>query len=523
MKTTILTLFFFCLLPPGFSQTDSLSFTIQSAIGLGSGGYLPLYSGYRQHGKLNPNQQDGYLETQLHLPLLNRGKWKINTGVSYVLKPKIETSFFHEGFLNTSYGAIELRLGKNEMKNDWYNDVLGSGNFFHSTNARTITKAGAGIYTYTELPFFKYVEIKGALEVGLLEKDRPVSGAYYHEKFAYLKLAHLPFNPYVGLNHNAIFGGIDAIGQKLPSNFMEVFFAKNATNTPFIGDMVNAAGAHFGLFDLGFELPLDNNLMKVYFQQPISDNSGYLTKFSEDKDYIIGIEMELAAHAFLKGFLYENIYTQHQSGEGTSDPIINNQFYTLKQLNEMPDYDAFILNEYGITTSNATWDEFYEIIRDESNQGYRFNGRDDYYNNGYYPKGNTFHDMVIGTPLFTTKNRFEKLTGETLRERSFIINNRIQAHHVGIAGYYKDIAINFWFTFTYNMGTYAGKYGGNRFSWVPDTDYYFIRYNTGLQYLGLQVTKPGKNGLAYDLTLGLDEGRMGHSFGGLMKITYQIK
>lgn len=504
----------------GYSQIDSIELSVSTVIAAGSEGYLPHYVGFNKFGKLNPMTNDGYFEASFYYPIINKNKWKIETGIDYVVKPVLDESFFHQAFLNVHYGAISLRFGKNEINNDWYNDELGSGNLFQSQNARTLTKIGGGIWKYTPVPFFKYIEVKGAVEVGKFSNDRTIQDALYHEKFAYLKTAKLPINPFIGLNHNVMFAGSRPDGTELPSDFWEAFFAQSAINSGNASDSINAAGAHFGVFDLGFEMPFDKSLLKVSFGQPISDGSGISNNFTSNKDYVLAIEMVFEDHPFLKGIMYENINTTHQSGEGVPDPRVNGRFYTTGELNRIEDRDAFLLNELGIETENISQDEFMRILRLETNFGYKWGGRDDHYNNGQYPFGNTFHGLVIGNPLFTTRERFETATGETLNERLFIVNNRIVAHHVGVAAFYKDIDINLWLTWSYNYGTYAGKYGGNRGSWNLDEEYYFLNV-AGLQNMGVEFKKPfGK--IDARAIIGVDTGDFGTNVGTFLGVTYNI-
>ncbi len=501
-------------------QIDSLKLSVEGAAAVGIDGHLPFHVGHNRYGRLDPNSNDGYIQPSFYLPINIIGDLKIETGVDYVIKPDIDQSFFHQGFVNLTYDKIELRFGKNQNTNDWYNDDLGSGNLFRSRNSRTITRVEGGIYEYTPIPFFKYIEVKGMISVGWLEDERVIKDAKYHEIFAYLKTAKLPINPFIGINHNALYGGTKPDGTPLPSNFWEVFFASNATGSNNPSDSINAAGAHFGVFDLGFEIPFKNNLFKASFQQPISDGSGISSNFTSNKDYILYLELEFDDHPFIKSIVYENINTLHQSGEGTYDPIVNGQFYTIGQLLEINDKDQFLFDQYGIETTNVSDDEYLDIIRVESNFGYNWGGRDDYYNNGQYPLGNTFHRMNIGNALFTNADRFNELTGLTTSDREFIINNRIVGHHIGIATYYKNWDFNFLFTLTYNYGTYAGKYGGFRGSWNLDREYYFLNA-VGMQYLGLNVLNKNEK---FDFfgSLGYDSGDFGTSFGALFGVKYKI-
>jgi hypothetical protein len=503
-------------------QLDSLSMQVQSAIALGSAGYLPHYIGYNQMGRFDPNQQDGYLSLSFNLPLWTKNKWNLEVGADYILKPNIEESFFNEGYINLSWSEIALRLGKNDLTDTWYNHEIGSGNLFLSQNARNITKVGIGIWNFIPVPFIPFLEIKGAGTIGFLDRDQNSMEPLFHEKFVFLKTRNLPINPYVGLAHNVMFGGLDPMGIPLPSNFLDAFFARSAPNSGNPSDSTNATGAHFGTFDFGFTTKINGNILKVTIQQPISDNSGFANYFTISKDFVLGVNFEFENHPILKKFIYEHINTIHQSGEGLPDPIINGNYYTTGLLRQVEDLDGFLFDNFGILTNDISYAAFLDTIRDRTNFGYNWKGRDNHYNNDQYLEGNSYEGMVLGNPLFTTMNRFERATGETLREPNFIVNNRIIAHHFGLAFRLKEIDFTTWFTLTANYGTYTGKYSGRRFTWDYDPDYYFLNI-AGMQYMGIRMKKKGKRNIDYEGTLALDLGDFGINTGIMGRITYRIR
>jgi len=74
------------------------------------------------------------------------------------------------------------------------------------------------------------------------------------------------------------------------------------------------------------------------------------------------------------------------------------------------------------------------------NHGYRYGGRDDYYNHYLYKEGWTYNGRVLGTPLFTTRQK-ALLWGVPLSKfdsNQTITNNRVSAVHAGIKGTFKN-------------------------------------------------------------------------------------
>ena len=512
------------LYAPAFAQLDSAKVFVEAKTAVGTEGYLPQWVGYNQYGLLNPNENDGYLRAGATIPLLKKDKFSIETGIDAVLKPHdIENSFLNLAYGKIQYGAFSLKGGRYLLSENGFDHQLSSGNLFRSINTRPYWSGGFGIYEYTDLPYTKgYVQVKGNMEVGFLEDERPVQDALYHEKSAYIRSNNLPVNLILGFNHSVIFAGVQANGNELPSDFFEAFFAQNASNSGNSSDSINAAGAHFGLFDIGLEIPTKSGTLSAYIHQPISDRSGIKENFTQNKDNVIGIRFEFKDHPFLKSILYEHINTTHQSGEGTPDPIVNGEFFTLGELKALDNYDQFILDNFGIVTQNVTWEEFRDILEREANNGYAFSGRDDYFNNGQYPRGNTYFGLQFGNPLFTTQERLLTTNGTDGNYRLFIVNNRIVAHHLGVKGRIKSFDFKVLATFTVNYGTYAGLYGGSRTSIVEDLDYEF-RQTLSQQSFLFQVSKKINDRFTYTIDTGIDLGDFGNNLGLAATLRYHLK
>ncbi len=506
-----------------YGQLDSIQVSVTVAGSVGTIGYQPFHIGYNQFGKLDPNDQDGYLETSFRYPVIKREKWGIETGLDYVIKPDLSNSFFHQAYAKFNYQTFEVRFGKVQVNNSLYNDELGSGSFFQSQNARTITKGGFGIWDFSPIPFTKFIQVMGTFEVGRLEEDRPVSNAYIHEKSAYLKVANIPIEPFIGINHTVIFGGTNELGVELPSNFTKAMLAQQAVNSGNSSDSSNATGAHFGMLNIGFDLPFDdNNNFRFIFQQLISDASGFTDNYKKNHDYVITLNLELPDNRFIKNIFYENFNTVDQSGPGLTDPYINGRFFSTRDIRNVGDYDQFALNQLGIDTMDIGWPGILELVRDEVNNGYAFGGRDDHFNNDQYPNGNTFHQQVLGNPLMMTQDRFQTMTDKTTSDDKLIINNRVIAHHFGFGSQIGDYKVNLKATISHNYGTYAGLYGGSRRSWDIDTEYFF-RDVVSTQYVSLEGQRSFENGFTYAGTVAADYSLFGNNYGFFLRVTYAVR
>ena len=76
-------------------------------------------------------------------------------------------------------------------------------------------------------------------------------------------------------------------------------------------------------------------------------------------------------------------------------------------------------------------------------------GRDNYFNNGEYPSGWTYHGRTLGLPLITpmAANADGVVMG--------VENNRIRAHHIGIKGNMGLVPYGFKTTYSSNWGRFG--------------------------------------------------------------------
>ena len=509
-----------------YAQNDSIFAAVETK-GLVATDAAPHWLVYNQFGFFDVNvDSDLYTRAEVGGILADRGGFTFESEVDVLAKS--DEVFLHELYFNASWKGLYLQIGLNEVKNLYFPDELSTGNLFLSNNARTIPKVTAGILKYVDVPLTKgYLQIRGAISQGILESDRPVDNALYHEKYGYVRTQKLPINISFGFNHNALFGGT-LNGQELSSNFWEVFVGSSSSDSEFNGDMVNAAGAHFGVFDYGANLETDEIDIDVYYQQPWSRGSGLERFGAKNRDYVLGFLFNFKNIPWLDQLLYENVYTVHQSGAGLSDPFINGVGYNADQFAAL-DYDEFVLENYGIVADGLTFSEFDEIVRFESNNGLKYGGRESYYTNVSYPFGNTFQGNVIGNSLFLTRNRvaaLEPVNGPNIvdgrNNLNLVVSNRVQAHHFAFGGKISDIEYRAKVTYAQHWGTYSGLYGGNRYSWELNRNYFF-RDGAKNEIYYLMLAKTLENiPLRISFEASLDVG-FGRSLGGILGLRYQIK
>lgn len=453
-------------------------------------------------------------------------KFSIDSEVEFNLKSDISTSYFQQLYVNLNYGALQLKIGKEAYTIGQYSEELGLGSFFLSNNARPIPRIGGGFYQYTPLPIIgKYVEFKGAMNFGILNDDRSAykgtDKPLLHEKFLYLRSQSLPLNLHIGLNHSAQLGGTLYDGRELETDFLATFMGKGSAKLGG-GEESNAAGAHFGLYDFGLNWHINKHTFQVYFQKPFSDGTGRRFK---SKDKILGLLFNSNKKGFISEVNYEYINTMHQSGLGNSDAIVNGKIVFI---NQIEDLDQFMHDNFDIITSGISKETAWNFLKEKLNYGHEFGGRDGYYDNAYYLMGLSYHHRNIGNSLLTNKatiKTYHKDFDE--REDSFFVNDRIVAHHLGLAGYLGNgFSHRIKLTYTNNFGTYQAANGYERWASINDPEYYNSYYfKDGLKqaytFIELNFTPKKWAGASFTSSIAYDFGDMYHNFGVFFGFSYE--
>ncbi len=453
-------------------------------------------------------------------------RWKAESELEINLKSDISSSYLQQAYFNLYYGKLQLKIGKEAYTIGQYSDDLSSGSLFVSNNARPMPRIGIGFYDYTRAPFIgKYVEFKGAMNFGILDDDRSeyngTDHPLYHEKFFYLRSTTLPVNVHLGINHSAQFGGTQYNGTKIETDFMATFFGKSSGKIGG-GESTNVAGAHFGIYDIGLNWKINDHGFTMYFQKPFSDGSG-MKLGSKDKS--VGLLIESNEKGLISSILYEYINTIHQSGNGTPDPILDEELIFTDQIDDL---DKFMLENFDTVTVGITKEAFSTFLMDELNYGNRFGGRDDHYNNYLYPRGQSYHKNAIGSSLFLSQDDMKVINDDFDGQYDrYFVSNRVEAHHLAFEGYLgKHFSYRAKLTYTKNRGSYAGANQG-RYNWasIENPEYYNSYYfkevlKQGYTFLEVNYTIPKWKGMSISSSIAYDFGEMYHNFGILFGFHY---
>ncbi|MEX2574483.1 MAG: capsule assembly Wzi family protein [Balneolaceae bacterium] len=410
------------------------------------------------------------------------------------------TAYFHEGWLEARYGMLRIEAGRKEQTRGQVYGTLSSGSTGMSRNASPVPRVTLSVPRFEPVPLTDgWLEFKGHFSHGWLQDDRVIRSARLHDKSVYLRTGgDTGLKVHAGLLHFAVWGGEDGTGRQLPGSvgdFLRILTAREGGRRAPGGDQVNVLGAHNGLWDLGIETTVGHADLYLYHQHMFNDRSGMLYRNRGDGLYGIGVDNPFDGEV-ITGLLWEFLYTKHQTGPGLTDP-------------QEGDSPAFC----GDSNPNC---------------GYRFNGRDDYYNNYYYSTGWSYHSRALGNPLFLTQTQLDRVDPdiETHSER-FFTSTRIVAHHIGLEGrLHPDLSYRLFTTYSRHYGTYEGLNLGEPWgSLDPDNNAEEYFFNPP-QHQWHFMVETGYRLPAYDhvslrATLALDRGDLFNNAGMMAGISWQ--
>lgn len=511
-----------------FSQFDSLKIHIKAFGTGGTTGFAPHWIAADRYGLFSDTTNDALIMPGFEMPMRFGKHFKINTGFDFAINHDLKKSFIYQGYLNAYYGKLQLKMGRQEYTIGQHSDTLSSGSFIISNNALPVPMIGLGFYNYVEVPFTHgYVYIKGAWNQGWLDNNRLEHSLYnkpfYHEKYLYVKFARLPVNPFIGLVHTVMYGGVDKDGKKVGVDYWAAFFGKGSTAAGRRGEATNAIGEHLGIIDIGLTKTIKSTNITAFYQIPMSSSTGYIDNFSRNGDFFTGLLIKISGKKIISGFDYEWIRTWEQGGEGIPDPIVNGKFIVPSDPNDrqyLKDYYTALGYNVSDFNTEQEWRAFLEAY---TNYGLLFGGRENYYNNHLY--GHIYKSRIIGTPLFLTKPELRHMAGNS--NGYYVINNRVEAHHFGFFGWFtKNLNYRMLFTFTRNQGAWQ-QYGGRttwegiaidpdfNWYWKGDRDQYYTLFE-------IHYSPPKFKHWNIQAAMAWDFGRIYHNLGGMVGIEYNM-
>jgi len=417
------------------------------------GKQTPFWLMSNQYGLITPDKYNAYIRLGLRTNISADRKIDYDYGFDVIDRQSNRANklYLHQAYARLKLYFVNIQAGVMEEKFGNQDSSLSSGGLLWSGNARPMPKVTILVPEFTAVPFTGgYLEFKGGLSHGWFGDNQFVKDSWLHHKFGYLQFGgRLPVHISYGFHHFAQWGGEStdpAIG-KMPqsfNDFLRMVVAENGDKNKIDFEHLNALGNHLGSHNFGLDVDFSKFETGVYWQTIFEDSSG--REFRNIKDGLWGIYFHSKdRNRLINGLVYEFINTTDQSG-----PI-----------------DSYSDNE-----------EIWPI------------GNDNYFNNGIYRFGWTYHNMVIGTPLITSPSVLK------IPESGYehIWNNKVICHHLGVEGKYRILQYKLYATYSLNYGT-------NAYPYKPAIPQYSFM-------LQMQIADKLPWGINTSLALGIDHGKL---------------
>jgi hypothetical protein len=393
------------------AQSDTIKYEV-GFTGVGSNGaYAPFWLQSANYGQISasPNSANMYVgfskDFNKKSAIFDYGFKADVLLQTYDNKTK---AYFHEAYLKARLSVLDLIVGAREEHLGTQDSSLSCGGFLFSRNARPMPKITLGIERFTPVPFTKgYLEVKGAVAHGWFTDNIAVTNLFLHHKYIYFRVGgSLPFHFQYGVDHVAQWGGnVPGMGQQPTSlsDYLKIVMGGSGGSTATTNDQINALGNHIISQSMKVEYCISDFTLSGYWQNISEDSPKFMTNTMNKPDGLWGISIRNSKFPIVKEILYEYLNTTDQSG---------------------PFHDK---------------------------DGIVYGGADSYFQNGVYPNGWTYFSRTIGTP-FISSPLYNK-NGQV-----YIMNNRVQVHHIGlegdICGYnYKALCSQ-----SKNYGSYGAQY-----------------------------------------------------------------
>ena len=319
-----------------------------------------------------------------------------------------------ELYAGISWKMLRLDLGMRDRPADYGGLSLTGGNIVWSGNARNVPGYNLQV-DWTEIPGTRGIlALKANYADYKTLDDRYVDGAMLHNKSLYAKIRlHRKVYLRLGLEQWSMWGGTSPLYGRQPRSFtdyLRVICGMSGGSGATTSDRINVLGDHRGRELIQVDWYADDFTLTFAHDIPFDDGSGMgMQNFPDGVNTLFFSFND--KNRWVSSILYEFVYTKWQSG---------------------PYHD----------TSDAP--------PKEGEEWHILGGRDNYFNNGAYKSGWTYYGITAGLPLFTPMPADGD--GVTMG----VCNNRVVAHHIGIAGkIVRKIPYRFKATYSENYGNYS--------------------------------------------------------------------
>jgi len=437
----------------GRAQGQSLDYTLRLDAGLiaATADSLPLWLHANRLGMVDQTGANGYLQFSGMLRGRLHGSWSWEAGARVVgRRAPHATLFFPELYAGVSGRLVRLWVGRRAYEIGETAGRLSMGSLDTGLNATPLPKVVVETPGFLTVPWTRgLLEIRGYLAHGWFDDPRHTRGTYLHQKFLYGRLNLRGWQLYGGLVHDAQWGGSSPIYGPQPDgidDWWRVFWGMGGAPDAPPADQVYYQGNHLGIWDVGVKGQIGTVGLHIYRHFLFNDKDGL--KLKNPGDGLLGVALTFE-NLPVAQFVYEYLYSKRQSGPIPPGP-------------------------------------------GRGGPG----GQDNYYNHWLYRSGWTYYGRTISNPLF-----FPYSDGQIVGV-NHIANNRIVAHHLGVAGTLPgSLDYKLRVTYSRNYGTYQARDLARR-----NGESYFYEHGPRQWSWYVALARPLTPQLMLHLALALDRG-----------------
>ena len=393
------------------SQTKDISYTISTSAGLSSDTKLPFWLVANQYGSV-PDSDYGLLNTSVFKTFdtpetLFDISYKVSATGFIAQENKV---LVNELYFGVRFKNILLDIGAKNDAIAWHNLSSSNGSIIKSNNARAMPGINIKTNNFIKLPFAKkWLTVKGNFAHYFMDDTRFVENTNLHHKSLNIKTSLSPvFEIIAGLDHYAQWGGTSPQYGAQPSSikdYVKIIFGAEGGDTATLNDQFNALGNHLGSYLLQFNYKGQKANYNFYYSHPFEDTSG--REMANWQDGLYGVFIDFKKQkAPITHLLAEFTYTKNMSNIPVS-----------------------------------------------------ISGPDNYFNNGIYKSGWTYHGNTIGSPYFTPK----PLDDNGITSGVIVGDNRFAAINIGANGFFKSLSYKALLSHTTYYGWFGQEYDPNPF------------------------------------------------------------
>ncbi len=417
------------LIMPQVNAQTTIDYSAQISGVTATGNHSPFWFTAIKHGVSSIDKEWGYLRAGIAGKTLLKKEWKLNYGADIIGGRNMTSDIYiQQAYADISWRWLQLSIGKKERVGEFKNFELSTGSLIESGNAAPTPQIRLEVPEYQDIFGTNgWFGVRGHIAYGWFDDGnwqedwaakgtRYAKNVLYHSKAIFWKVGKeksFPLTYEGGAQFASQFGGtiynyMDNNGKNydIPNrlkDFWDVFFFSSGDSKYSIYDQLNVAGNHMGSYHLSLKWSDKNWSLRGYYEHMFDDHSGMFWEYGLWKDCLTGAELQLKNFKWLNNVVFEYFNSRDQAG-----PIYHDTTA------EIPD---------------------------------QISAADHYYWHHTYPSWQQY-GMILGSPLATSciynkSKRFD------------ILNNRVEAFHIGIAGEpLSEFSYRILLTKSHNWGTY---------------------------------------------------------------------